>query len=90
MSNEVNSTPAFDESGVYQIRLKGHLGAQWAAWFGDMTIILEENGNTLLTGSVVDQSALHGLLKRVRDLGTPLISVNRIKPDDVDVPTLRP
>jgi hypothetical protein len=60
---------------VYQIRLKGHLGAEWADWFGGLTITLEENNETLLTGPVLDQAALHGLLKKVRDLGIPLIYV---------------
>ena len=61
---------------VYQIRLKGHLGAQWTNWFEGLTLTLEDNGETLLTGPVVDQAALHGLLKKVRDLGMLLISVN--------------
>ena len=65
---------------VYQIRLEGHLGGQWTDWFGGLTITLEDNGDTLVTGPVVDQAALHGLLKRVRDLGMPLISVNRVEP----------
>jgi hypothetical protein len=65
---------------VYQIRLKGHLGPQWTDWFGGLTITLEESGETLLTGPVVDQAALHGLLKKVRDLGLPLISAVRVKP----------
>lgn len=62
---------------VYQIRLKGHLDGQWTDWFGGLTISLEENGETLLTGPVVDQAALHGLLRKVRDLGLPLLSVNQ-------------
>lgn len=66
---------------VYQIRIKGHLSHQWTDWFEGLTITLEDEGNTLLTGPVIDQAALHGLLKKVRDLGMPLISVNRIKPD---------
>jgi hypothetical protein len=70
----------FDRPMVYQIRIKGHLGPQWTEWFGDVTIALEDNGEMLLTGPVVDQAALHGLLKKVRDLGMPLISAVRIKP----------
>lgn len=62
---------------IYQIRIKGHLDRRWRDWFGDATITLEESGDTLLTCQVVDQAALHGLLKKVRDLGMPLISVNR-------------
>ena len=65
---------------VYQIRIKGHLGPQWTDWFGGMTITLEDNGETLLTGPVVDQAALHGLLRKVRDLGMPLISAIRAQP----------
>jgi hypothetical protein len=64
---------------VYQIRIKGHLGSQWTDWFEGLTITLEDNGDTLLTGPVVDQAALHGLLKKVRDLGLPLVSVCPVK-----------
>ncbi len=63
---------------AYQIRLKGHVGSQWADRFGGLRIALEDNGDTLLTGPVIDQAALHGLLKTVRDLGLPLISVNPV------------
>ena len=68
----------------YEIRLKGHLDSQWTDWFGGLTITLEEDGNTLLTGPVVDQAALHGLLKKVRDLGMPLVSVSPIEHGQVD------
>ncbi|MCP4543149.1 MAG: hypothetical protein GY832_39045 [Chloroflexi bacterium] len=69
---------------TYQIRLQGHLDRQWTDWFGGLIITLEENGDTLLTGPVADQSALHGLLRRVRDLGMPLLSVNRVTPGQAD------
>lgn len=63
---------------IYQIRLAGHLDYQWTEWFGGLAITLEEDGDTLLTGPVVDQAALHGLLKKVRDLGMALVSVNPV------------
>ena len=69
-----------DEPMVYQIRVKGHLGRQWANWFRGLSITLEDNGDTLLTGPVVYQAALHGLLRKVRDLGMPLISAIRVNP----------
>jgi hypothetical protein len=69
-----------DKPGQYQIRIKGHLDNRWADWFEGMTITLEANGETRLIGTLVDQAALHGLLKKVRDLGMPLLSVNRIEP----------
>lgn len=65
------------QSAVYQIRIQGHLGAQWTDWFGGLALTLEDGGDTLLTGPVVDQAELYGVLKKVRDLGMPLISVNR-------------
>ena len=67
---------------IYQIRIKGHLGLQWKDRFDGLNITLEDNGDTLLTGSLGDQAALHGLLKKVRDLGLPLLSVNPIEPVD--------
>ena len=80
MPNELNLTTDPNEPRAYQIRLKGHLGNEWAAWFGGLRITLEDNGDTLLTGLAIDQAALHGLLKRVRDLGMPLVSVNPVEP----------
>jgi hypothetical protein len=74
---------------IYQIRIKGHLGRQWTDWFEGLTITLEENGETLLTGPVVDDAALHGLLKKVRDLGMPLLSVNRVEPGQADAPDVK-
>ncbi len=68
----------------YQIRIKGHLDAQWKDWFEGMTITLEENGDTVLTGEVVDQAALYGLLRKVRDLGMPLISINGVESGQAD------
>ena len=70
---------------VYQIRLKGYLGDTWSDWFAGLTITLEDNGDTLLTGQVVDQAALHGVLKQVRNLGLPLISIEPLEPDRVEV-----
>ena len=64
---------------VYKIRLKGHLEARWVKWFDGLAITLDENGNTLLSGPVADQAALHGLLKKARDLGLPLLSVNPVQ-----------
>jgi hypothetical protein len=72
------STENHHEPGVYEIRLKGHLDAKWADWFDGLTITQADNGETLLRGPVVDQAALHGVLRKVRDLGLPLVSVNQI------------
>ena len=79
MSNKLIPKSDPGQPVIYEIRIKGHLGRQWTDWFGGLTITLEEDGDTLLTGPVVDQAALHGLLKKVRDLGLPLLSVNRIQ-----------
>ena len=80
MSNRPDPTTDPDPPAIYQIRLKGHLGTAWADWFGGLTITLAEGGDTILTGPVADQAALHGLLKKVRDLGLPLVSVNQVPP----------
>jgi hypothetical protein len=71
---------------VYQIRVKGHLGPQWTDWFEGLAITLEENGDMLLTGPVADQAALHGLLRKVRDLGLPLLSVQCVETEQTDAP----
>ena len=84
MSNNLNPKTDPSQPMVYQIRIKGHLGRQWTDWFGGLTITLEDNGDTLLTGPVVDQAALHGLLKKVRDLGMPLVSVSPVRPGLTD------
>jgi hypothetical protein len=86
MSEVYAPTGAQYEPGHYEIRIQGHLDHQWADWFGVLMVKLEDNGDTVLTGTVADQSALYGLLKKVRDLGMPLISVNRIEPVQADVP----
>ena len=85
MSNGLNPKTDSDQPGVYEIRFQGYLGPQWPAWFGgDATITLEDNDETLLTCTVVDQAALYGLLRKVRDLGLPLISITRVESDRAD------
>jgi hypothetical protein len=77
--------PPSSNAKVYEIRLKGHLEARWEQWFDGLTITLEENGNTLLSGLLADQAALHGILKKVRDLSLTLLSVNTVEPDTKEV-----
>ena len=84
MSNDINSESDPGQPLVYQIRIQGHLGRQWTDWFGGLTITLEDNGETLLTGPVVDQAALHGVLRKVRDVGIQLLSVIRVKPGEAE------
>ena len=84
MSNNRNAPPDGGQPLIYQIRITGHLGREWTAWFDGLVITLEANGDTLLTGPVVDQAALHGVLKKVRDLGMPLVSVTRVRPGATD------
>lgn len=85
MSNELDAKIEPSQSMVYQIRIAGHLDSRWVEWFEGLDITLEDNGNTLLTSSMIDQAALYGLIKKVRDLGIPLISVNRVAPGQVDL-----
>ena len=80
MSNELTPQPNLVQSVIYQIRVKGHLDHLWTHQFEGLTIKQEEDGNTLLSGPVADQAALHGLLKKVRDLGMPLVSVSLVEP----------
>ena len=84
MSETPASKNAHPEPELYKIRVRGQLDARWANHFEGLTITLEENGDTLLTGPVIDQAALHGLLKKVRDLGMPLVSVIPVEPGQAD------
>ena len=90
MSEKHASTEDHYEPGLYEFRIKGHLDDRWTECFGGLTITLEEDGDTLLTGPVVDQAALFGLLRKVRDLGTPLISVICVKPGQADASDVNP
>jgi hypothetical protein len=68
-----------DQPMIYQIKVKSHLSSDWTHWFDGLTITPEEDGDTLLTGPVIDQAALYGLIKKVRDLGMTLISLNPVQ-----------
>src|SRR5438132_5821803 len=84
MSSQFNSEIDPSQPIDYQIRIKGHLGREWTDWFEGLAITLEDNGETLLTGSVVDQAALYGLLRKVRDVAMPLLSVVCVKPGQAE------
>jgi hypothetical protein len=90
MSTDPKQKTDPSQTMIYQIRIEGHLDKQWTNWFGGLTITLEENGDTLLTGPVLDQAALFGLLRQVRDLGMQLISVNRVDTGNQDRSTGKP
>ena len=70
---------------VYQITVKGHLDSEWSDWFDGLTITMVDNGETILSGPIIDQTALHGVLIKIRDLGLPLLSLTRIDPDISDM-----
>lgn len=90
MSNKLEPEAKSGQPMVYQMRVKGHLGSDWTDWFEGLTIMREDNGDTLLTGRVVDQAALHGLLKKIRDLGMSLVSVNPMEPNQPDALEVKP
>ena len=87
MSTTATSTADHHSSGRYEIRLKGHLDARWAAWFDGLSLTCERDGTTVLHGQIVDQAALHGVLRKVRDVGLPLLSVVRVEADQSDAAT---
>ncbi|HEX8919822.1 MAG TPA: hypothetical protein VF898_15075 [Chloroflexota bacterium] len=90
MSEMYVAEEEYDEHALYEIRIKGHLDDRWADRFDGLTLTRNENGVTLLTGIVVDQAALHGLLRAVRDLGVRLLSVTRLQPEPAEAPDGRP
>jgi hypothetical protein len=90
MSETHAASETHDETGLYEIRVKGHLTDRWADWFEGLTLTLDDNGDSRLAGRVVDQAALHGLLRKVRDLGLPLISIIRVEAGQADWPDVKP
>ncbi len=90
MTEPRGSSSARLEAERYEIRLRGHLETRWAAWFDGMTLSHERDGSTILSGPVVDQAALHGLLQKVRDTGLPLVSVTHIDADQTGAPVMEP
>ena len=90
MSNKIISKTDPSQPTIYRIRIKGQLDSQWTEWFEGLTITLEDNGDTLLTGLEVDQAALYGLLKKVRDLGMPLVSVCTVESGQEGTSEIKP
>lgn len=89
MSNELHAQADPHQPAIYEIRIAGHLGSQWIDWFDGLTITRRDDGDTLLTGPVVDQAALFGLLRKVRDLGMSLLSVSHVTPCQPDAPDVK-
>jgi hypothetical protein len=85
MANESNLSHEKAEPLIYQIRIKGHLDRKWADWFCGLSITSLENGETLLTGPVLDQAMLYSLLRNVRDIGLPLVAVMQVEPEQADM-----
>src|SRR6516225_9265985 len=90
MANESNMSNKKAEPLIYQIRIKGHLDRKWADWFSGLSITSLAHGETLLTGPVLDQAMLHSLLRKVRDVGLPLVAVIRFEPEQADGPDAKP
>ena len=86
MSHEHAAQTDLDQPAIYHIRIEGHLGPHWSDWFGGLIVTLDHDAETLLSGPVVDQAALHAVLRKVRDLGMPLLSVTRVKPGQSEGP----
>ncbi|HEU4782023.1 MAG TPA: hypothetical protein VFS83_01655 [Ktedonobacterales bacterium] len=86
MSAANPSPGANHQLGRYEIRLKGYLDARWAAWFDGLTVSHERDDTTLIQGSIIDQAALYGVLRKVRDLGLPLLSVMQVDPEQANEP----
>ena len=90
MSNDIHSNREKAQPMIYQIRIKGHLDRKWSDWFSGLSITSLDNGETLLTGPVLDQAALHGLLRKGRDVGLPLVAVMQVEPEQAEVPDAKP
>jgi hypothetical protein len=86
MTKRQASSSDREESSRYEVRLQGHLDVRWAAWFDGLSLSRESDGTTVIRGPITDQAALHGLLRKVSDLGLPLISVTQVQPPSPDVP----
>jgi hypothetical protein len=90
MSNKCSPKTDPTQPMIYQIRIEGHLDRQWAEWFESLTITLQDNGESLLTGPVADQAALYGLLRKIRDVGMPLLSVIRVESGQAEATESKP